>query len=155
MSRPNPARVCGSIEYEGRTYDFLSQPFGETQRKLIYDYRKGHRCAMALSPCIFQKFFWRVYDDKLFLTGARFSFCKQVSETPIEDIFGASSVFAEWCSQEVKILLEIVDKKPEGEWVDVFTRRVMILTFENGVLIAKKEETETYHIRRLKNYFPE
>lgn len=155
MSRPNPARVCGNIEYEGRVYDSLSQPFGKSQRELINQYRKEHGCAIALDACRFQKFSWRVENDKLFLIDASFSFCKEVSKSPIEEIFGESVVFAQWCSQEVKVLLEIVGKKPLGEWEDEYTRSVMILKFENGVLLAAKEETETYTIRRLKNYTPE
>jgi hypothetical protein len=52
MSIPNQETIFGTIEFQGKTYDLLSQPLGDEQFEKINQYKKESNCGSIMSPFV-------------------------------------------------------------------------------------------------------
>lgn len=146
MSISTKETIFGTITCKNNQYDLLTQPLSEEQFKKIDTYKKANDCGISSAPWQTNKYHWNIEDNKLYLTEVYFDLCPDKSNL-IQKIFKEEKVFAKWLNKSIKLL---VSKKDIDE--NYREREVLILDFNNGMLVDTKKDNEKYKISRLSKY---
>ena len=168
MGIPRGDEERGKIKIDGQVYGILGHTsmIGDFECPLINDevtqkiYKVGQKY-----DCTFPMFFsrenyinylWEVKEEKLYLQEVSFSYCEEHSySNMIEEIFGEDSVFAQWFSGEIKVIVRSVEVGGEREYL--FDRDVINVRVKEGVVVKKQAGHEVARGigRKLKNYIEE
>ncbi|MBD3830923.1 MAG: hypothetical protein IE890_10630 [Arcobacter sp.] len=151
MSFSTSTTVYGQIIIEDKIYDLLSQPLGDEQKKTIDDFKKEHNCGISSAPWSVNKYKWILEDNKLYLIEVIFKLCEDKSNV-IEKVFSTKELEAIWLSSELQVLIEDYKDYSNPDKPRERKRKLMILDFNDGILISSREIEEIYTTNRLLDY---
>lgn len=146
MSIPTQETVFGTIEFQNKTYDLLSQPLNDKCFEKINKYKKENNCGLSSAPWSVNRYKWIIEDNKLYLVDIHFKLCDDKSNH-IQNIFDTDKLFASWVNHELKLLVskEDIDNKKAK-------REVLVLDVQGGIVKNYKNVVEEYNIPRLRQY---
>jgi len=154
VSFPTKDTIWGEIEYEDKIYDLLDRPISDEIWNTINLYKQENNCGVSSASWNANKFKWIVKDNKLFITSLKCRLCKNKSNL-IPVIFNVNKLYAKWVSTSIKLVLSkkelALDEREEIQ----IERELLVLTFENGILISTHEDVERYTSKIIKSYLGE
>ena len=168
MGTPRGDEERGKIKIAGHVYGILGHTsmIGDFECPLIdsevaqkiYDVGEKYDCIfpMFFSRENYINYLWEIKEGKLYLNEVSFSYCEKHSYTNmIEEIFGKDSIFAQWFSGEIKVIVRSVEVGEERAYL--FDRDVINVHVKDGVIVKMQEEHEVVRGigRKLKNYIEE
>jgi len=155
MSFPTKDTTFGTIIYKNNKYDLLTNPLSKNEHQKINKYKKENNCAIIMSPTGGNIFEWLIDDDKLYLISVKFKQHINYTINVIDEIFYTKKLLASWVNSEIKM---ITSKKELGTDVQKkmrIEREILIIDFQDGILVNSTKEIEQYSSSSLKYYIDE
>lgn len=124
--------ICfGKVTMEKQRFDLITQPLNEESKDKISIYKKINNYIKVLTPMGNDFYEWQFENNKLYLAGIYFQPSKKLNF--LEKIFKTEKLEASWLNGRVKVLVENKEDL-ENE------RKILTLTFENGICVSKEEQ---------------
>lgn len=151
MSVPTSTTIFGQIVIDEQAYDLRTQPLGDEQKKRINDFKKEYKCGISSAPWSVNKYKWILEGNKLYLIEVFFKLCEDKSNL-IQKLFATTKLEAQWLNGEIKVWMGDLEDYSNSDKPREKKRKLMILDFNDGILISSKEIEEIYTSNRLLDY---
>lgn len=151
MSIPTSTTIFGQIVIDEQAYDLRTQPLGDEQKKRINDFKKEYKCGISSAPWSVNKYKWILEGNKLYLIEVFFKLCEDKSNL-IQKLFATTKLEAQWLNGEIKVWMGDLEDYSNPVKPREKKRKLIILDFNNGMLISNREIEEIYTSNRLLDY---
>jgi hypothetical protein len=152
MSFPTKDTTFGTIIYKNNKYDLLTNLLSKNEHQKINKYKKENNCAVVMSPTGGNIFEWLIDDDKLYLISVKFKQHINYTINVIDDIFHTKKLFASWVNSEIKLITSKKELGTDTQKKMIIEREILIMDFQNGILVNLAKEIEQYSSSNLKYY---
>jgi hydroxymethylpyrimidine pyrophosphatase-like HAD family hydrolase len=155
MSFPTKDTTFGTIIYKNNKYDLLTNPLSKNEYQRINKYKKENNCLVIMSPTGGNIFEWLIDDDKLYLISVKFKQHTDYTVNVIYEIFHTKKLFASWVNSEIKLITSKKELGRDEEKKMIIEREILIMDFQDGILVNLTKEIEQYSSSSLKYYIDE
>jgi len=155
MSFPTEDTTFGTIIYKNNKYDLLTNPLSKNEYQKINKYKKENNCAIIMSPTGGNIFEWLIDDDKLYLISVKFMQHINYTINVIDEIFHTKKLFVSWRNSKIKLIISKKELGRDAQKKMLIEREILIMDFQNGMLVNSTKDTEQYISSSLKYYIDE
>jgi len=155
MSFPTKDTTFGTIIYKKNKYDLLTNPLSKNEHQKINKYKKENNCTIIMSPTDGNIFEWLIDDDKLYLISVKFKQHTDYTTNVIDKIFHTKKLLASWINSEIKLIASKKELGRDAQKKMIIEREILIMDFQNGILVNSTKEIEQYSSSSLKYYIDE
>jgi hypothetical protein len=154
MSFPTKDTTFGTIIYKNNKYDLLTNLLSKNEHQKINKYKKENNCTIVMSPNSGNIFEWLIDDNKLYLISIKFRQCKNKTNA-IDKIFHTKKLLASWVNSKIKLITSKKELGRNEQKKMIIEREILIMDFQNGVLVNLAKKIEQYSSSSLKYYIDE
>jgi hypothetical protein len=133
----------------------LTNPLSKNEHQKINKYKKENNCAIIMSPIGGNIFEWLIDDDKLYLISVKFKQHINYTTNVIDNIFHTKKLLASCVNNEIKLIISKKELGADAQKKMTIEREILIMDFQNGILVNSTKEIEQYSSSSLKYYIDE